>query len=122
MFKDMSLSKDLMISFKQVGIEFIRPRFKNSKIWVRQNARFMEQLQGLDMSVSVLTDGYWPTYPIVNITLPPGLAKSLEVFKGFYLGNHSGRKLTWLNSLGHCMLKADYPKVGFFIGSKLSRW
>ena len=71
----------------------------------------MEQLEGLDMSINVLTDGYWPTYPIVNLILPPDLAKSLDVFKGFYLGNHSGRKLTWLNSLGHCMLKADYPKV-----------
>ena len=33
-----------------------------------------------------------------------------DIFKEFYLSKHSGRRLMWQNSLGHCVLKADYPK------------
>ena len=28
----------------------------------------------------------------------------------FYLSKHSGRRLVWHNSLGHCVLKAQFPK------------
>ena len=31
-----------------------------------------------------------------------------EVFKKFYLGKHSGRKLQWQPTLGHCVLKAEF--------------
>ena len=33
-----------------------------------------------------------------------------EVFKDFYLSKHSGRRLMWQNSLGHCVLKAEFSK------------
>jgi hypothetical protein len=39
------------------------------------------------------------------------LATYQEIFKSFYLLKHSGRRLTWQNSLGHCLLKADFPLV-----------
>jgi len=32
------------------------------------------------------------------------------VFKDFYLSKHSGRRLVWHNSLGTCMLRAQFPK------------
>lgn len=32
----------------------------------------------------------------------------LETFKKFYLGKHSGRKLQWQSSLGHCVLKSSF--------------
>jgi len=35
----------------------------------------------------------------------------MQFFKTFYLGKHSGRKLSWQNSLAHCILKARFPKV-----------
>ena len=31
-----------------------------------------------------------------------------ESFKKFYIGKHSGRKLQWQNTLGHCVVKADF--------------
>lgn len=34
-----------------------------------------------------------------------------EVFKTFYLGKHSGRKLQWQTTLGHAVLKADFKEV-----------
>jgi len=33
-----------------------------------------------------------------------------EIFKEFYLSKYSGRRLMWQNSLGHCVLKANFPK------------
>nr|XP_013801762.1 PREDICTED: cullin-4B isoform X2 [Apteryx mantelli mantelli] len=55
MFKDMELSKDIMIQFKQ-------------------------------------------------------MVKLQEIFKTFYLGKHSGRKLQWQSTLGHCVLKAEFKE------------
>lgn len=34
-----------------------------------------------------------------------------EVFKTFYLGKHSGRKLQWQTTLGHAVLKAEFKEV-----------
>ena len=31
------------------------------------------------------------------------------VFKDFYLSKHSGRRLVWHNSLGSCVLRAQFP-------------
>lgn len=31
-----------------------------------------------------------------------------ESFKKFYIGKHGGRKLQWQNTLGHCVVKADF--------------
>uniref|UniRef100_A0A8C5PTN6 Cullin-4B n=1 Tax=Leptobrachium leishanense TaxID=445787 RepID=A0A8C5PTN6_9ANUR len=53
MFKDMELSKDIMVHFKQ-------------------------------------------------------MVKLQEIFKTFYLGKHSGRKLQWQSTLGQCVLKAEF--------------
>ncbi|XP_061328701.1 cullin-4A isoform X2 [Pezoporus flaviventris] len=55
MFKDMELSKDVMVQFKQ-------------------------------------------------------MVKLQEVFKTFYLGKHSGRKLQWQTTLGHAVLKAEFKE------------
>ncbi|XP_058678315.1 cullin-4A isoform X2 [Ammospiza caudacuta] len=55
MFKDMELSKDVMVQFKQ-------------------------------------------------------MIKLQEVFKTFYLGKHSGRKLQWQTTLGHAVLKAEFKE------------
>jgi hypothetical protein len=33
-----------------------------------------------------------------------------DIFKEFYLSKHSGRRLMWQNSLGYCVLKADFTK------------
>ncbi|KAF5799926.1 putative cullin [Helianthus annuus] len=33
-----------------------------------------------------------------------------DIFKEFYLSKYSGRRLMWQNSLGHCILKAEFAK------------
>lgn len=39
------------------------------------------------------------------------MVKLQEVFKTFYLGKHSGRKLQWQTTLGHAVLKAEFKEV-----------
>lgn len=43
------------------------------------------------------------------------MVKLQEVFKTFYLGKHSGRKLQWQTSLGHAVLKAEFKEVCVFV-------
>uniref|UniRef100_A0A4W3IVZ4 Cullin-4B n=1 Tax=Callorhinchus milii TaxID=7868 RepID=A0A4W3IVZ4_CALMI len=91
MFRDMELSKDIMIHFKQYT----------------QN----QNIPGnLELTVNILTMGYWPTYVPMEVHLPLEMVKLQEVFKDFYLGKHSGRKLQWQSTLGHCVLKAEFKE------------
>ena len=39
------------------------------------------------------------------------LGQYLDVFKEFYLRKHSGRKVQWQSSLGHCVLRANFSPV-----------
>ena len=39
-----------------------------------------------------------------------GRTPAQAVFKDFYLSKHSGRRLVWHNSLGSCVLRAQFPK------------
>lgn len=89
MFKDMELSKDIMLAFKQSV----------------QNERASKNLE---LTVNILTMGYWPTYTPMDVHLPSEMVKLQEIFKTFYLSKHSGRKLQWQPTLGHCVLKADF--------------
>lgn len=52
-------------------------------------------LEGVDLSVRVLTMGYWPTQSTTAPCVVPSVAqRAFDVFKRFYLGQHSGRQLT----------------------------
>lgn len=93
MFKDMELSRELMLAF-------------------RQHLQHQKGPLALDLTVSVLTMGYWPSYPALEVTLPPAMVQYQDLFRRFYLGKHSGRKLQWQPSLGHCVLRATFPMGG----------
>jgi len=91
MFKDIDLSKDIMDAFNE--------------------SKYKDELKaGIDLHVYVLTTGYWPPYTPVEIKLPKELTEYQDVFKQFYLSKYSGRRLVWQHSLGHCTLKAFFPK------------
>lgn len=65
----------------------------------------------IDMSVNVLTQGYWPSYPAITVRLPEQLHRQQELFSRFYLSKHSGRKLLFQPTLGHCTLRAQFAPV-----------
>lgn len=89
MFKDMELSKDVLVHFKQY-------------------LQHQDLPGSVDMVVSILTMGYWPTYTPMEVHLPSEMVEYQEAFKKFYIGKHGGRKLQWQNTLGHCVVKADF--------------
>ncbi|NXS20550.1 CUL4A protein, partial [Mystacornis crossleyi] len=91
MFKDMELCKDVMVQFKQY----------------MQN---QSDPGNIDLTVNILTMGYWPTYTPMEVHLNSEMITTQEVFKTFYLGKHSGRKLQWQTTLGHAVLKAEFKE------------
>ncbi|XP_075976707.1 cullin 4 isoform X1 [Anticarsia gemmatalis] len=91
MFKDMELSKDINITYKQ-------------------HLQASQEGGGLELSVYILTMGFWPTYPPVEVRLPSELTRHQEHFTKFYLAKHSGRKLQWQATLGHCVLRAHFTQ------------
>lgn len=91
MFKDMELSKDINITYKQ-------------------HLAASSESSGLELSVYILTQGFWPTYPPVDVRLPAELTRHQEHFSKFYLAKHSGRKLQWQATLGHCVLRAHFTQ------------
>jgi len=89
MFKDMTLSNT-------VNEEF-RGHLQNTN----------HNLNGVDLSVRVLTTGFWPGQnapPPINLPRVP--AQAFDVFKNFYLAKHSGRILTLQPSAGTADLNA----------------
>ena len=93
MFKDMELSRDINSAFKQHTENLPHSAYETSK---------------MDLTVNVLSMAYWPTYQPMEVDIPSEMAKYQEVFKKFYHGKYSGRKLQWQPNLGHCVLKANF--------------
>ena len=92
MFKDMTLSNSVNDEFKNFLLDSTKP---------------LGELT--DLSVRVLTTGYWPgqnSPPIINLPRVP--ASAFDVFKNFYLGKHSGRVLTLQPSAGTADLNAIF--------------
>ncbi|KAI5059113.1 hypothetical protein GOP47_0025432 [Adiantum capillus-veneris] len=57
---------------------------------------------GIDLTVTVLTTGFWPSYKSSDLTLPAEMVKCVETFREFYQTKTKHRKLTWIYSLGTC--------------------
>jgi len=88
MFKDMTVSNTINDEFKA-------------------HLQHVKNLAGVDLSVRVLTTGFWPGQnappPII---LPRVPSQAFDVFKNFYLAKHSGRILTLQPSAGTADLNA----------------
>ena len=90
MFKDVELSRDVMASF-------------------RESSHAQSMPSEVELSVHVLTQGYWPTYPPVEVNLPQEVLTLQNTFNTYYQNKHNGRRLQWHPYLGHCTLKASFP-------------
>ncbi|VAI49360.1 unnamed protein product [Triticum turgidum subsp. durum] len=90
MFTDMKTSQDTMQDFY---------------------AKKSEELgDGPTLDVHILTTGSWPTQPSPPCSLPPEILAVCEKFRGYYLGTHSGRRLTWQTNMGTADIKATFGK------------
>jgi cullin-4 len=93
MFKDVELSRDVMAAFRRAPAAA---------------AALAAAAPGLDLTVQVLTGGFWPTYPALAAKLPRALAAAAGAFADAYLAQHSGRKLAWCDALGTCVVRAAF--------------
>lgn len=90
MFTDMKTSQDTMQGFlAAVGAEIA---------------------EGPSLTVQVLTTGSWPTQSVTTCNLPSEILALCEKFKNYYLGTHTGRRLSWQTNMGTADLKATFGK------------
>ncbi|KAF9604479.1 hypothetical protein IFM89_006801 [Coptis chinensis] len=68
---------------------------------------------GIDLTVTVLTTGFWPSYKSFDLNLPAEMVKCVEVFKEFYQTKTKHRKLTWIYSLGTCNVNGKFGAKNF---------
>lgn len=94
MIKDVDVSKDLMDEYERFA------------------AKQRKEGEGFDLSVSVLTQAHWPTYPDIQIVLPAELSMAAELFEAFYKKRNSGRRLHWQHSLGTLSITTQFGKAG----------
>lgn len=93
MFNDMRVSTDLSNEFRTYLSNLSAP-------------------QMAEFNVNVLTSTYWPM-PLSNppaVNCPPAIQGLMDRFRDFYLGRHSGRRLTWMTSMGSADLRANFDK------------
>ncbi|KAI9008595.1 Cullin [Hyaloraphidium curvatum] len=96
MFNDMRVSGDLSNEFKNYLGNLVSSNAPNLA----------------EFNVNVLTSTYWPmtiSNPAV-VTCPPSIESLMRKFSDFYLGRHSGRRLTWVTSMGSADLRASFDK------------
>ncbi|KAI1655103.1 Cullin-domain-containing protein [Daldinia decipiens] len=92
MFKDQQIARDEMTSYKS---------------WCEGTGHGKSSL---DLNVNILSAAAWPTYPDTRLVLPDDVAVQVERFEAYYTNKHTGRRLTWKHSLGHCVVKARFGK------------
>ncbi|KAJ3131094.1 Cullin-3, partial [Physocladia obscura] len=93
MFNDMKLSEDTMTQFRNLPVSSTSDG------------------PSIDLNVKILTITLWPTFPSTNVNYPQSLINCLSRFERYYLSTrHTGRKLTWLHSMGNADLRANFPK------------
>ncbi|CAM8979981.1 hypothetical protein QQ045_000720 [Rhodiola kirilowii] len=90
MFTDMKTSQDTMQGF-----------------YANHGAELGE---GATLDVQVLTTGSWPTQPSVTCNLPAEVSNLCEKFRAYYLGTHTGRRLSWQTNMGTADIKATFGK------------
>lgn len=97
MFKDMSISKDLMELYRKVALP-------TTGAAGTPGADF----QAPALSVQVLTSGFWPTEMAPMCALPAELTALSQSFEAFYCARHNGRKLTWMPNMGSVDVRACF--------------
>ena len=67
-----------------------------------------EKKPPLDLTVNVLTTGFWPSYPQNDLAVPESMSKSIDIFKEFYDLKTKHRRLKWVFTLGTCQIKGRF--------------
>ncbi|DBA74791.1 TPA: Cullin-1 [Trebouxia sp. C0005] len=87
-------------------LQLARDKQQGFEDWKRENAA--DKPLAMDLQVTVLTTGFWPSYKHVDLALPQEMVDGVEQFKEFYEHNTKHRKLGWVYALGTCHIKANF--------------
>ncbi|XP_073054307.1 cullin-3A-like [Primulina eburnea] len=58
--------------------------------------------------VQILTTGSWPTQSSITCNLPAEMLALCEKFRSYYLGTHTGRRLSWQTNMGTADIRATF--------------
>ena len=124
MFKDMELSKQLMASYHQHtttahqhsavsspsrrGGGVVGTSSPSSSPSFSSSSSSSSPSPSTELTVQVLTTGFWPLPPPIPILLPPLCQSLLSHFSAFYTSVHSGRRLTWHPSQSTAELRCTF--------------
>mmetsp|Transcript_19398 Transcript_19398/g.41007 ORF Transcript_19398/g.41007 Transcript_19398/m.41007 type:complete len:752 (+) Transcript_19398:221-2476(+) len=93
MVTDMNLSSDIQSAFNEYVSE------KEIKLET-------------DLTLQVLTTGFWPTYKSDELNLPREMLQCITTFKAFFDQRHSHRQLRWVHSLGSATVVGNFLPGG----------
>jgi len=93
MVTDMNLSSDIQTAFND--------HLKDKEISLTT-----------DLTLQVLTTGFWPTYKPDELNLPKEMLECITTFKAFFDMRHSHRQLRWVHSLGSATVGATFKPNG----------
>ena len=105
MVRDLQMSKDRAYLFKE---------------WMEsRGAGFQPEATAtvppLDLTVTTLTTGFWPSYDASSFTLLPEMEAALAAYNMFYHKNTQHRKLQWVHTLGNVTVKATFGAKDYTI-------
>ncbi|KAL7517535.1 hypothetical protein ACHAWX_002454 [Stephanocyclus meneghinianus] len=101
MFNDMRISKETAEKYRS---------HKKSLVAAAADPRDVENGgKSVDVEVSVLTTGYWPSQNVEPCILPPPVKAAMDRFQKYYLNTYTGRKLSWQTSTGSAEIRATFP-------------
>lgn len=101
MFADVELSKGVMNQFS---------------VWAQSAPNTVTAVpptgspRSLEASYQVLTTGFWPSYPTLEVTVPAEIQAHQDQFSQYYASKYQGRRLLWQHSLGRCVVIGRFPK------------
>ncbi|EOD38071.1 hypothetical protein EMIHUDRAFT_448976 [Emiliania huxleyi CCMP1516] len=93
MVTDMNLSQDIQSAFAE-------------------HVKDKELELDTDLTVQVLTTGFWPQYKSDELKLPKEMLQCVETFKAFYDSHTSHRRLRWVHSLGSATVVGKFTASG----------
>ncbi|KAI9314722.1 Cullin family-domain-containing protein [Dichotomocladium elegans] len=89
MFKDIEVSADMQTQFAE--------------------SDYYPKDSTISFRVTVLAQGIWPTYALLEVNLPFHMMECQSAYEAFYASKKKGHRLTWQNFLASCIVKAYFP-------------
>ncbi|CAE7900234.1 CUL1 [Symbiodinium sp. KB8] len=74
-----------------------------------EQKRLVRQLP-VDVSVQVLTTGFWPNYRAIRVTLPPLMASARDLFMKYYRSKNTHKKISWAYALGTALVRGNFAR------------